>query len=55
MGHLIVDGYNLARSGAVPLAEDPTSPEGRAELCALLSSYARGKGFLLTVVFDGRG
>ena len=53
--YLIVDGYNLARSGAVFLSEDPAGPEGRAELCALLSGYARGKGFRLTVVFDARG
>ncbi|MGA7105785.1 MAG: NYN domain-containing protein [Candidatus Deferrimicrobiaceae bacterium] len=53
--HLIVDGYNLARSGALFLSEDPAGPEGREELCALLSRYARGKGFRLTVVFDGRG
>lgn len=53
--HLIVDGYNLARSGAVFLSEDPAGPEGRGELCALLSGYARGKGFRLTVVFDGQG
>jgi predicted RNA-binding protein with PIN domain len=52
---LIVDGYNLARSGAVFLPEDPAGPEGRAELCAFLSGYARGKGFRLTVVFDARG
>ena len=52
---LIVDGYNLARSGAVFLSKDPAGPEGRAELCALLSGYARGKGFRLTVVFDARG
>jgi predicted RNA-binding protein with PIN domain len=54
-GHLIVDGYNLARSGALPLAEDPATEEGRRELCGILSEYARGKGFRLTVVFDGRG
>lgn len=53
--HLIVDGYNLARSGAVFLLEDPAGPEGRGELCALLSGYARVRGFRLTVVFDGRG
>lgn len=53
--HLIVDGYNLSRSGALLLQEDPVSPEGRTELCALLSSYSRGKGFRLTVVYDGRG
>jgi predicted RNA-binding protein with PIN domain len=53
--HLIVDGYNLARSGAFSLSEDPAGPEGRAELCALLSGYVRGKGFRLTVVFDARG
>jgi predicted RNA-binding protein with PIN domain len=53
--HLIVDGYNLARSGAVFLSEDFAGPEGRAELCALLAGYARGKGFRLTVVFDARG
>jgi predicted RNA-binding protein with PIN domain len=53
--HLIVDGYNLARSGGVFLSEDPAGPEGRGELCALLSGYVRGKGFRLTVVFDGRG
>ena len=53
--HLIVDGYNLARSGALFLSKDPAGPEGREELCALLSGYARGKGFRLTVVFDGRG
>ena len=53
--HLIVDGYNLARSGAVFLPEDPAGPEGRKELCALLSGYAREKGFRLTVVFDARG
>ncbi len=49
---LIVDGYNLARSGALFLREDPAGPEGRAELCSLLSGYAREKGFRLTVVFD---
>jgi predicted RNA-binding protein with PIN domain len=53
--HLIVDGYNLARSGALPLAEDPVSEEGRKELCELLAEYAGRKGFRLTVVFDGRG
>ncbi|NNG47997.1 MAG: hypothetical protein HKM86_12920, partial [Deltaproteobacteria bacterium] len=53
--HLIVDGYNLARSGGVFLSEDPAGSEGRGELCALLSGYVRGKGFRLTVVFDGRG
>ncbi len=52
--HLIVDGYNLARSGAVYIPEDPAGPEGREELCSLLSGYAKGKGFRLTVVFDGR-
>jgi len=50
-----VDGYNLSRSGSLLLSEDPVSPEGREALCSLLSSYARGKGFRLTVVFDGRG
>lgn len=54
-GHLIVDGYNLGRSGAIPFGADPASPEGRGELCSLLSSYAREKGHRLTVVFDGRG
>ena len=53
--HLIVDGYNLARSRALFLSENPAGAEGREELCALLSGYARGKGFRLTVVFDGRG
>lgn len=53
--HLIVDGYNLARSEPVFLSEDPAGPEGRGELCALLSGYARGRGFRLTVVFDGKG
>src|SRR3990172_2194408 len=53
--HLIVDGYNLARSGAVFLPEDPAGPEGRKGLCALLSGYAREKGFRLAVVFDARG
>lgn len=53
--HLIVDGYNLARSGAVFLSEDPAGPEGRGELCTLLAGYAKEKGFRLTVVFDGRG
>jgi predicted RNA-binding protein with PIN domain len=53
--HLIVDGYNLARSGALPLSDDPASEAGRQELCALLAGYARKKGFRLTVVFDGRG
>ncbi len=53
--HLVVDGYNLARSGALFLTADPAGPEGRAELCALLAEYARAKGFRLTVVFDGRG
>ena len=52
---LLIDGYNLARSGAVPLAEDPLTDGGRQELCALLAKYAAGKGFRLTVVFDGRG
>lgn len=53
--HLLVDGYNLALSGALPLAEDPRSEAGRRELCDLLAGYARRKGFRLTVVFDGRG
>lgn len=53
--HLIVDGYNLARSGALFLAEDPAGPEARGELCSLLSGYAREKGFRLTVVFDAGG
>jgi len=53
--HLIVDGYNLARSGTVLLPEDPAGPEGRGELCSLLSGYARGKGLRLTVVFDALG
>jgi predicted RNA-binding protein with PIN domain len=54
-GHLIVDGYNLARSGALPLEGEPGSAEERSALCSLLSTYARKKGFRLTVVFDGRG
>ncbi len=54
-GHLVVDGYNLARSGALLLSEDPAAQAGRDELCALLADYARAKGFRLTVVFDGRG
>lgn len=54
-GHLIVDGYNLARSGALPLEGEPGSAEERDALCALLSAYARRKGLRLTVVFDGRG
>ena len=53
--HLIVDGYNLSRSGALFLAEDPAGPEGRDELCFLLSGYARERGFRLTVVFDAGG
>ncbi len=53
--HLVVDGHNLARSGALALSEDPAGPAGREELCALLAEYARAKGFRLTVVFDGRG
>lgn len=53
--HLLVDGYNLALSGAIPLSRDPASEEGRQELCALLADYARGRGFHLTVVFDGQG
>lgn len=52
---LIVDGHNLARSGELPLAGSPGDEEGRAELCALLGDYARGKGLRLTVAFDGRG
>jgi predicted RNA-binding protein with PIN domain len=52
-GQLIVDGYNLGRSGALPLESDPTSAEGRGELCALLSAYSREKGLRLVVVFDG--
>ncbi|MBI5576202.1 MAG: NYN domain-containing protein [Deltaproteobacteria bacterium] len=52
---MIVDGYNLARSGELPLESDPTAPEGRDELCALLSAYSREKRLRLTVVFDGRG
>ena len=54
-GHLVVDGHNLARSGALPLEGVPGSAEERGELCSLLSRYARGKGLRLTVVFDGRG
>lgn len=53
--HLVVDGYNLARSGALFLSEDPAGQAGREEICALLSGYARAKGFRLTVVFDARG
>lgn len=52
---LLIDGYNLARSGALPLEEDPLSEAGRRELCGLLAGYAAAKGFRLTVVFDGRG
>jgi predicted RNA-binding protein with PIN domain len=52
---LLIDGYNLSRSGAVPLSGDPRSEAGRQELCGLLAGYAAGKGFRLTVVFDGRG
>jgi len=52
---LLIDGYNLARSGALALAEDPRSEAGRQELCRLLAGYAAGRGFRLTVVFDGRG
>lgn len=52
---LLIDGYNLARSGSLALAHDPLSPEGRRELCELLASYAMAKGFLLTVVFDAPG
>jgi predicted RNA-binding protein with PIN domain len=55
MGHLIVDGYNLARSGALPLEGEPGSAAERNALCSLLSAYARGKGLRLTVVFDARG
>ncbi len=49
---LLVDGHNLLRAGALPLSSDPSGPEGRQELCALLSAYSRAKGFRLTVVFD---
>ena len=52
---LLVDGYNLSRSGVLALSEDPRAEAGRQELCALLAGYAAGKGFRLTVVFDGRG
>jgi predicted RNA-binding protein with PIN domain len=52
---LLIDGYNLARSGALPIGEDPLSEAGRKELCGLLAGYATAKGFRLTVVFDGRG
>ncbi|HZW36018.1 MAG: NYN domain-containing protein [Deltaproteobacteria bacterium] len=55
MGHLIVDGYNLGRSGELLLEADPASAEGRGELCALISAYSREKGLRLTIVFDGRG
>jgi predicted RNA-binding protein with PIN domain len=55
MGHLIVDGYNLARSGGLPLEGDPGSAEERDSLCSLLSGYARRRGLRLTVVFDARG
>ena len=54
-GQLIVDGYNLGRSGALPLEADPASAEGRGELCAHLSEYSRERGLRLVVVFDGRG
>ncbi|HSL91911.1 MAG TPA: NYN domain-containing protein [Candidatus Limnocylindrales bacterium] len=54
-GHLVVDGYNLARSGTLSLEGAPGSAEERGELCSLLSRYAREKGLRLTVVFDGRG
>ncbi len=53
MRHLIVDGYNLSRSGELGLEQSPVSPEGRKELCLLLAEYARGKGLRLAVVFDG--
>ncbi len=53
--HLLVDGYNLARSGALPLEEDPVSDAGRKEMCAILADYAGKKGFHLTVIFDGQG
>lgn len=54
-GLLVVDGYNLARSGTLSLEGAPGSAEERGEICKLLSRYARGKGLRLTVVFDGRG
>lgn len=54
-GHLIVDGYNLGRSGALPLEADPASAEGRVELRSLLTAYSMKKGLRVTVVFDGRG
>jgi predicted RNA-binding protein with PIN domain len=53
--HLLVDGYNLARSGAIPLSEDPLSDSGRQELCGLLAGYAMKRGFRMTVVYDGSG
>ncbi len=49
---ILVDGHNLLRAGALPLSSDPLGPEGREEICALLSSYARARSFRLTVVFD---
>ena len=52
-GRLIVDGHNLARSGALPLSVPPSEAEGRRDLCALLAAYARRKGLTVTVVFDG--
>jgi predicted RNA-binding protein with PIN domain len=55
MGNLLVDGYNLARFGALPLNGEPGSSEERKALCSLLSAYARKKGLRLTVVFDARG
>ncbi|PWB61751.1 MAG: hypothetical protein C3F14_11300 [Deltaproteobacteria bacterium] len=55
MGHLIVDGYNLGRSGELLLDDDPASVDGRRELCALLSAYSREKRLRLTIVFDGKG
>jgi len=54
-GNLIVDGYNLGRSGSLPLSRNDVSEECRAELCGFLGAYARAKRFRLTVVFDGQG
>jgi len=42
--HLFIDGYNLALSGVLPLAEDPRSEAGRQELCGLSRGTPPGKG-----------
>ncbi len=52
--NILIDGYNLIRqSDALRRYEKQSLEAGRNALIALLSSYKKKKGHIITVVFDG--